>query len=439
MRMLFSIFPGLLMAAACFTAQAEEKTVELILAPAEKPAGRIVLWKSNLPKTGYATGESRGTVGFYGGENRLWIYFDLQAIPADAFIVSAALRLWQYEKQGQPHTHVFALCRVLKHVDPDFCCWDNPVQGITWTKPGANQTTGETADRSPPVASTVITKHPFVWRQWDVTEALQTMVRENSNHGFVLLDRDVKMDDPQRTSVMFSMPEAENAEHRPRLVVRYSDTPVERTANNSVLLPPPAEIVIRTRQAYRDGETPLPAYRMTKMAAITSGAPWSNFSATLDRGRVSAGTAKQPETRLLLRFGQLLAIPSPATQVRVILHVRPGEANQSLQLRRLTTDWQIAEVSWNERRWGQLWNTPGGDAEAIRMPCQISTDGPMQVLAFDVSDWFADWQKHPERNYGVMFQAPSNSASGSVQIASDRDSITQYRPQLEIFCGLNPQ
>jgi hypothetical protein len=244
------------------------------------------------------------------------------------------------------------------------------------------------------------------------------------------------MGDLQRTSVMFAMPEVANVEHRPRLVVRYSDTPVERMAGNSVLLPPPTEIVIRTRQAYRDGETPMAAYRMTKMAAITGGAPWSNFSATLDRGCVS--TAKdRPETRVLIKFGQLLPTPSPATQVRVIIHAPPSEANQSLQLRRITADWQIAEVSWNERRWGQPWKTPGGDGEAIRMPCQIATDGPMQVLAFDVSDWFADWQKHPERNYGVMFQAPTGIASGAVRIASDRDPVTQYRPQLEIFCGLN--
>ncbi|MGH7143889.1 MAG: DNRLRE domain-containing protein [Planctomycetota bacterium] len=422
--------------------QAEEKTVELVLSKDPKSPGQIIAWRSNLPTTGYRSGEGRGVVGWEAGNSRLWLQWDLASIPKNAFVVSAVIRLWQNDRSGRPFGHVFDLCTVLKHVDAQHCCWNGPVENISWTQGGCDQSLGPTADRSLPVASETITPHPHVWRQWDVTDAVQSIVSNGVNNGFVLFDRYLRENDPNRNAVVFAMPDDSVAEHRPVLVLRYSDKPVPRTNANSLLLPPPKIEVVKTRQAYRDGETPLPEYHMTKMATLVEAEPWGNFSATLDRGVIRAGAKTTTgEIRVLMKFGQLLPTPSPATEVRVIVHAKASPANANLQLRRVTQDWNIAEVSWNERRWGQAWSTPGGSAQEIHMPCEIQDepDGE-QLLAFDVTDWFHDWQIHPDHNDGVMFVMPDGPATAdSTALATDRADPTGLRPQLEVLCGLKAQ
>ncbi|MCD6214017.1 MAG: DNRLRE domain-containing protein, partial [Candidatus Desulfofervidus sp.] len=174
---------------------------------------------SRYPNTNYGRTLWAGRIGEYAGINRLVIRFDdlvdaLYQIPADATIVSAKLRLYQYRYEnydaGGQTINLFALKTAF---DPDTVCWNSP-----WFEPG----TGEDDIEPNPLSSVTLDDKVNVWREWDVTSYVKEVYNgQRENLGFLL-----KASDESRQGLhsRYKMDNDPDQGLRPELVIEYSSS-----------------------------------------------------------------------------------------------------------------------------------------------------------------------------------------------------------------------
>lgn len=432
---LFFRIAAILLVATGTLLAAGEQTLSITDTEAPPPGQptriQLRLLQEVSPKATHVLQAGNAQVGYRGGDNRLWISADLTAIPPKSFIVSAVLKMYQVSKIGMPQNHRLDLCLIRKHVDPEHLSWFGPVQGIAWTQAGANADTGETADRTPPLATERVSPREFgIQRQWDCTQALQTAMDEGAFNGFLLFDRDINPKDPNSGLTMFGLPTDLVPSRRPVLEVKFTDTPVDRTPENSLLVPEKPPEPIRGFQCYREGELPYDGYALTKFAMISSGAPWSNFSASAGRGTLGL----QPngvETRVLIRFDGLKTTPHILAKATLDIVCEPGERQPEIQLCRVTQPWHIANVSWQEFAYHQPWKSVGGDTEEIRLPTAVTQQNGLHHIRFDLTPWLDAWLKNPATNFGMQLRFPA----GQAQICLPESDNNGRRPMLTLEFG----
>lgn len=75
----------------------------------------------------------------------------------------------------------------------------------------------------------------------------------------------------------------------------------------------------------------------------------------------------------------------------------------------LTADWIELEATWNNRKAGTPWTTPGGDYDGAAFTSQF-LDGTMEFKVIDCTSIMADWLGAVRSNYGILsWCAPAGS------------------------------
>jgi len=160
--------------------------------------------------------------------------------------------------------------------------------------------------------------------------------------------------------------------------------------------------------------------------------------------------------RAVLAFKDLSAVPNDAQIESVMLHIHVNKSSKTpetlTRLHRLRADWgeagsmsvaggggmgggtEIGDATWNYRFNDTLtWNSPGGDfadsASAETTPALSGsyTFGSTASMVADVQAWI----DNPSSNFGWIMIASENTTSAR-RIASRENSVTQWRPTIEI-------
>ena len=170
---------------------------------------------SRYPNDNYKRILWAGRIGEYAGINRLILRFNLtnafSQIPANASIVSAKLRLYQYRyKNYNASGQIINLFALNTTFDPNTVCWNS-----SWSKPG----TGENDIEPNPLSSVTLDDKVNVWREWNITSYVKEVHNgQRQNLGFLL-----KASDESRKGFhsRYKMDNDPDQDLRPELVIEY--------------------------------------------------------------------------------------------------------------------------------------------------------------------------------------------------------------------------
>lgn len=158
------------------------------------------------------------------------------------------------------------------------------------------------------------------------------------------------------------------------------------------------------------------------------------------------GTAKElslgSDSRALIHF-DLSVLPAASTIYSATLELStPGDPYPpiTVDLHRLTEEWNEGTdingtisppdgATWNERKPGVTWTTPGGDYDPTIISSYNFTT-PGETASFDVTSLVRDWVTQAQPNYGLIAIGRTLSAGLSI-VASDKPSVNA-RPKLTI-------
>lgn len=98
----------------------------------------------------------------------------------------------------------------------------------------------------------------------------------------------------------------------------------------------------------------------------------------------------------------------------------------SINLYRLTNDWQEDTVNWPTRVGATTWNTPGGDFFSDKVTSAGAVTGAW--VNFDITDLASSWLTNRHPNYGVIMNMAAGL--GSINFASSDNSDATRRPKL---------
>ena len=178
---------------------------------------------------------------------RGWIQFNISSIPADAWIISATLRLRLWHKTtpdetevnwniGDPTGRVYGVYRVL-----------NPWK--RWTIDWADQPNYTDTDSA---TCTVPNEQggwygPFIWMDWDITSIMNVWRSNSSNYGLLVKDTQENATTFYSTQ-FFTNSQVPNSTYYPRLIVTYVSPLAVASVGALVAIETIAAVVIyRTR------------------------------------------------------------------------------------------------------------------------------------------------------------------------------------------------
>ncbi|RLJ05378.1 MAG: hypothetical protein DRP14_01980, partial [Candidatus Aenigmatarchaeota archaeon] len=170
---------------------------------------------SRYPNDNYKRILWAGRIGEYAGINRLILRFNLtnafSQIPANASIVSAKLRLYQYRyKNYNASGQIISLFSLKTAFDPNTVCWNS-----SWSKPG----TGENDIEPNPLSSVTLDDKVNVWREWNITSYVKEVHNgQRQNLGFLLKASDESI---KGLHSRYKMDNDPDQDLRPELVIEY--------------------------------------------------------------------------------------------------------------------------------------------------------------------------------------------------------------------------
>lgn len=169
-------------------------------------------------------------------------------------------------------------------------------------------------------------------------------------------------------------------------------------------------------------------------------------SIDLTRPTGNYGEAKElglgSDVRGLIYF-DLSVLPAESTVYSATFEVStPGDPYPpiTVDIHRLTNEWIEGSddngnavpadgVTWNERKPGVAWTTPGGDYDATVIS-SFNFTTPGETASFDVTGMVRDWVSLSQPNYGLIMIGRTPEAGLSI-IASDKPSVNA-RPKLTV-------
>ncbi len=179
---------------------------------------------------------------------------------------------------------------------------------------------------------------------------------------------------------------------------------------------------------------------VTEDANLDQGGPDLNYGAS---GAIQVDINQGVEVRGLLRF-RLTKLPAGAQIVAAELRlttddgVNAGSAG-TVQFYTLAEDWtegssvgDIGTASWNERRVGLAWASPGAgpDSRSLFSIASVVMSTPATEYAVPIPTSLAQtWLDDPDRNFGVVLEVET---SDGVTLTSSNSSTQMARPMMVV-------
>jgi hypothetical protein len=282
-----------------------------------------------------------------------------------------------------------------------------------------------------------------VWVQVNLTAQVQAWVNGESNYGIML------MPTAEGTHGKLASREA-TASQQPRLDVIVGTgpaTPMTITATGTLTgNPTPADDITRTLT-----RTNVPAWQTASSfvlqpdAAAGEDAYIWEFAKTTNYGNDDetwVATGNKNTSLSLFKFN-LSGLPAGINilNASLSLHHRDGnDPDVPVSAHRITNDWEESSVSWNNRKTGIAWNTPGGDYDSTIV--STTNVGPLSNTRYewDITSLVQGWFNGTYSNQGIVLRTVAAGIFGERLDTSDHADQTR-RPRLSISysceCG-NP-
>jgi hypothetical protein len=211
----------------------------------------------------------------YGASAKLWVRyndvmhgllrFELPSLPANARVVKATLRLYQYgivPAVTAPMT--LSAHRMLRPWEEHETTWKEASAGTPWQSAGASGT----QDRAAVAATSVELNQTSGWVELEIAELVQTWLNDPAtNHGLLL-----RGTANSALQYSFHSRHFSNTALRPQLVIQYTQrlTPTPRPTATATLTTSPTPTPTVTHTPSRTPTaTPLPAETATPTATVT--------------------------------------------------------------------------------------------------------------------------------------------------------------------------
>ena len=165
---------------------------------------------------------------------------------------------------------------------------------------------------------------------------------------------------------------------------------------------------------------------------LESGSPDSNYLSS-SLLRISGGTSK---ARSLVFFDVATFFASPVVigSADLNLHATNSTSGtaQAAAAYRITSNWNQYEVTWNSRRTGYLWSTPGGDYASTPAVTNPNVIGGPGVRTWPVASFVQAWADGTAANYGVLIRYVDESAGPAIELASRQHTDSTKLPELVV-------
>jgi hypothetical protein len=139
------------------------------------------------------------------------------------------------------------------------------------------------------------------------------------------------------------------------------------------------------------------------------------------------------EVRPLMKF-DLSSIPKGSNIISATLKLTPisiSTGSYTVNLYRMTSDWNPLTTTWNASAAGLPWTTAGGDYDGTTLEAQ-STISSLAVQSFDIQSLVSKWVSGSAKNYGLILAVPP--VNTNISYASSQTPASQ--PQLVVnFVG----
>ena len=147
---------------------------------------------------------------------------------------------------------------------------------------------------------------------------------------------------------------------------------------------------------------------------VSSSSPGSNYSSASERVVAGASSVRRILYKSDKDFNTFFAEPVDVLGAVVQLYATTdttGQAVQPMAVHPLTADWASTEATWNSRRTGVGWASPGGDFAPDAVSVNPNVTGPVGVRNFDITSVVQDWANGTRPYHGVILKY-QNEASG---------------------------
>jgi len=144
----------------------------------------------------------------------------------------------------------------------------------------------------------------------------------------------------------------------------------------------------------------------TEDAQIEADNPDANFGA--DTYTAINVDGQTPHAHAVMRFPNLIGtgpgqVPPGAVICAATLEINCFNPGNVMNLYRLTEEWVESEVTWNERRAGVPWSSPGADGTGSHAGTALSADCTATGWrSFDITAFVQEWADGAP-NYGLVF------------------------------------
>ena len=163
---------------------------------------------------------------------------------------------------------------------------------------------------------------------------------------------------------------------------------------------------------------------------INSAAPTTNTgtSTSVNLVRNTGGTSTR---RVITSFRLSPIAGQEIVSASLRFRFSAGSASQSIDIHALDTDdWVESEATWNARKSGVDWDTPGGDYDATVIDNQTNSTAPSD-LVFDVTDHIAAVVDSGRASFLMKFNTESG-ANNTCQFYSAEQALASNHPYLEV-------
>lgn len=327
-----------------------------------------------------------------GGIDRRALYqFDISALPADAVITSASLKLYSIAV-GTANTTVRAH-RVTSNWDEGAACaaagasnWTQRLTaGSNWTLAGGDYD---------PTASATLTGVSTANQFYSFTITSLVQAWENgtvANNGLILLN------DLGFLGVSWTSKEWTTVSQRPALIINYTSASTQSTFSPAV-----------------DN-------------VISQSTPSTNYGSALNT-TISGGI--NLIQRPIMRF-DLSAIPTNATvtSAALIWIKSGGDASiVNVSAHQITNPWTETGSIWTQRQAATNWTTAGGDFNATAAATvAIGNNG---TYTYSIPTLVQNWINNPATNYGLLMKQVSETSGGEKYFHSKEVTDATLRPSL---------
>lgn len=353
------------------------------------------------------------------------LQFDLSAIPANAAVEKALLRVRVFDKTN-PAPLTLAAHRINRPWDAATCNWTQAAQGTLWALPGAGDVP---QDRAAVAVGQVLLAEEERWYDLDVTALVREWVQNPaSNYGLLLSASSAG-------SVQYDLYSSDHPDQtmHPHLAVVWHE-PGAGTPTA-----PAAPEPLPTDAATRPGE--LIQVRLQQGASYqgVSDAFLDAWSPTANQAHAPKLAARQGSVRVpIIRF-DLESIPAQASikqatlSLYVVSRTNPGTATTNLV--RVARPWSATSVTWEQATATDAWVQPGAREPGRDRSPNLYASADLQAdrswVSWDITALVQEWVANPTTNYGLMILTEGN-VSVQYDLASSEWYPGEFRPRLDI-------